>query len=309
MAVAGDVFAVRLPGGRFGAIRIIKLMHGYVSSKATYHLVYCSTYLDSKPPTIDDPRLREPVRRHRFSFKGQPAMKWIPGKPPSEFKLIGNIPPRAVERKKQCSTFGLWHWSVGDEALREWRWIHERKKVEDEARKRDEEEERLQRKRLLSQKPKYMMREARFWSLIDALDWRHTGKDEKVIEPVVRSLAKASVREIKGFEERLAYNLFRLDTKDHARRLTRRASEDPSADGFLYARCGCVANGKRFYDEVRKEPKRFPKDVEFESLLRIAGDAYERKTGDDFDYDTGCSYESFSNVRAWAPRKRKSARQ
>lgn len=122
---------------------------------------------------------------------------------------------------------------------------------------------------------------------------------EPVIEPVVRSLAKASVREIKGFEERLAYNLYRLDTKDHARRLTKRASEDPSADGFLYARCGCVANGKRFYDEVRKEPKRFPKDVEFESLLRIAGDAYERKTGDDFDYDTGCSYESFSNVRAW----------
>jgi hypothetical protein len=67
MAVAGDVFAVRLPGGRFGAIRIIKLMHSYVSSKATYHVVYCSTYLDSKPPTIDDPRLREPLRQHRFA--------------------------------------------------------------------------------------------------------------------------------------------------------------------------------------------------------------------------------------------------
>lgn len=77
------------------------------------------------------------------------------------------------------------------------------------------------------------MREARFWALIDALNWRHSGKDENVIEPVVRSLAMASVREIKGFEEHLAYNLFRLDTKDHARRLTKRASGEPSADGFL----------------------------------------------------------------------------
>ena len=44
---------------------------------------------------------------------------------------------------------------------------------EAEMRKVEEKEEAQARKRLRAQKPKYMMREPRFWGLIDALDWRH----------------------------------------------------------------------------------------------------------------------------------------
>jgi Protein of unknown function (DUF4240) len=298
MAVAGDIFAVRLAGGRFGVIRIIR-------ARAKSFLVYCSTYLDRKPPSLDDPRLLKPVRQHRFHFTGEPALKWIPGKPPGRFKPIGHIAPSTAERRRECNTFGSKYWDIGDEAFSEWRWIHERRKFEGEMRKLEERQEEQDRKRRRAQKPKYMMREARFWSLIDALDWHHTGNDKKVVEPLVRSLAAASVREIKGFEERLAYSLFALDTKDHAGCMTKRASEYLSGDGFLYARCACVANGRRFYDEVRSDPRCFPTDREFETLLGVATLAYERKTGKDFEYETGCSYESFSNVRGWTPRKRK----
>ena len=42
-----------------------------------------------------------------------------------------------------------------------------------------------------------------------------------------------------------------------------------------------------------------PKDLEFEALLSLAPNAYELKTGKDFEYGTGCSYETFSNVAGW----------
>jgi hypothetical protein len=293
MAVAGDVFAVRLAGGQFGAIRILQVKSGN-------SLVYCSTYLDRKPPAIDDPRLRKVLRQHRFAFAGSPAMVWVHSTEPStRYKHIGRIPPNAAERKRKCDYSTNGHWHIGDEALLEWRWIHERDKMEAEIRKLDEQMEKEKRKRLRAQKPKYMMRESRFWSLLDALDWRRQGNDEKIIEPVVRALATASVREIKGFEERMAYCLFKLDTRKHARRMTKRASDYLSPDDFLYTRCVCLVNGKKYYEDVLANPKRLPTDLEFESLLGIAALAYERKTGHEFEYETGCSYESFSNVRAW----------
>lgn len=299
MALAGDVFAVRLRGGWFGAIRILR-------TERKQSLVYCSTYLERKPPTLDDPRLRKIVRQHRFSFSGKPALEWIPGDPPaSHFKRIGNVPPNAAERKRTCNVFGSEHWDIGDEALREWQWAHERKKLEAEVHKLEEQDERQERKRKLAQKPKYMMREERFWALLDKLDWRHTGNDDKVVKPLLQALAAASVREIKGFEERLAHCLFRIDTQPHARRFLKQASDYLSPDEFLYARCVCLVNGKDFYEKVRADPKHFPKGLEFEALLNVAADAYGRKTGKEFQYLTGCSYETYSNLRGWEPRRRK----
>ena len=93
--------------------------------------------------------------------------------------------------------------------------------------------------------------------------------------------------------------------RSKASRMTARRSKQLSADGFLYTRCVCVANGKRFYDDVRAEPKRLPRDLEFEALLDVAARAYERKTGREFEYQTGCSYETYSNVRGWSSRKSK----
>ena len=38
-----------------------------------------------------------------------------------------------------------------------------------------------------------------------------------------------------------------------------------------------------------------PKDMEFEALLMVARLAYQRKTGEEFDYLPKVSYETFSN--------------
>jgi hypothetical protein len=97
--------------------------------------------------------------------------------------------------------------------------------------------------------------------------------------------------------------LFQLDTKAYASNIGKNAynpdSDYVSADGFLYARCVVVANGRQFYEAVLKDPTKMPKDSEFESLLGLASGAYESKTGEEFDYSTGCSYESFSNLVGW----------
>ena len=84
-----------------------------------------------------------------------------------------------------------------------------------------------------------------------------------------------------------------LDTTAHAKRV------GGSDDGFLYSRCVCVANGREFYENVRANPKKMPGELEFEALLGIAATAYERKTGREFGYLTGCSYETGSNLKGW----------
>jgi hypothetical protein len=64
-----------------------------------------------------------------------------------------------------------------------------------------------------------------------------------------------------------------------------------------------VANGREFYDAVKADPTTMPKDADFEAILMLAADAYDRKTGlvwDELD-DTDVSYETFSNEAGWPP--------
>ena len=156
-----------------------------------------------------------------------------------------------------------------------------------------------------NEKPKKkMMSEDEFWSIIALLDWKHQGNDKKVLAPAINALASKSKTAICHFEERFAFLLYQLDTRAHASN-TGEDSYDPksdyiSADGFLYARCVVVANGREFYEVVLKDPSKMPKDMEFESMLGLASGAYEVKTGEDFEYSTGCSYESFSNSAGWS---------
>lgn len=42
-----------------------------------------------------------------------------------------------------------------------------------------------------------------------------------------------------------------------------------------------------------------PKDMEFESILYLAGSAYKTKTGEEFDYNAPTDYETFSNKQGW----------
>ena len=42
-----------------------------------------------------------------------------------------------------------------------------------------------------------------------------------------------------------------------------------------------------------------PKDMDFEPLLYIAEEAYEKRMSKKLEYETGCDYETFSNYKGW----------
>jgi len=290
----GDVFAAKLTDGRYKAVRVLRRV-----GKSS--LVCTSEYLGEARPPIDEPLLRKTVVQNRFFYKREPARHWLDGNPPPSFEFLGNLPPTENEAAIECNVYaGKWNDSSGNEAFLESRWLHDRPAFEEEVRKQQEERERLRR---LPQKPKKMMSEEEFWSIIELLDWKHQGNDKEVLAPAIKALAAKSKTDICRFEERFAYLLYQLDTKAHASNIGADSydpeSDSVSADGFLYARCVVVANGREFYEAVLKDPTKMPKDMEFESLLQLASGAYELKTGEDFEYSTGCSYESFSNQAGW----------
>lgn len=147
------------------------------------------------------------------------------------------------------------------------------------------------------------MNDKTFWKLIGAFDWANEGDDGAVIEPAIAKLSLLSVEEIAAFQEILAGKLHALDTEAHARSIGEYAytsgGDGFSVDWFLYTRCCVVANGRDFFNSVVSDPSAMPKDMEFESLLYLAGSAYERKTGAEFDYEPTVSYETFANESGW----------
>ena len=147
------------------------------------------------------------------------------------------------------------------------------------------------------------MDENRFWELISLLDWKKSGDDDAVSEPVVQALADSTLRHIYEFEDILSEKLYLLDgmkfAKNTGENAYRGADVYFSVDGFLYDRCCVVANGKEFYQEVLKDPEKMPKEMDFEPLLGIAAKAYQRKTGKEFKYVPAYSYETFSNLEGW----------
>ena len=146
------------------------------------------------------------------------------------------------------------------------------------------------------------MTEAGFWTIVAMLNWAATGDDDAVAVPAVTELAKYEIEEIHEFQSILARKLYALDTRAHAEQIGEyayREGEGFSVDWFLYARCAVVANGEQLYTRVLENPPEFPMDIEFESLLYLAPEAYERKTGAEYNHVAEPSYETFSNVEGW----------
>ncbi len=118
------------------------------------------------------------------------------------------------------------------------------------------------------------------------------------------ALGRRGVADIKAFAETLAHMLYLLDTQRHAEQIGESAwtgeGQSFSVDAFLYVRCAAVANGRAVFERALAQPRDMPKDIEFEPLLYVAGGAYEKRTGKEWDHQTGCSYETFSNREGWA---------
>ncbi|WP_197204526.1 DUF4240 domain-containing protein [Cytobacillus firmus] len=291
----GDVFAVSLPDGRYGAIRVADQID-------KSYLIITTPYIGTEIPAIENEFLGDILIQNRFFFDNSRALLWVEGKVPKEVIYIGNIPFSDNKRKIFCSSFGgRWDDSVGMEVFLEWRWEHDRENFEKEIR---EEEKRIQEEyHNKPQKPKKMMKDEAFWSIIFLLDF-YENDEEKIIEPAVNALAKMRVKDIKEFEEALSYKLYLLDTKEHAKNTGEYSykeitQEHFSADLFLYIRCSVIAEGKEYFDDCLNNPQNMPKDNSFEPLLSIASEAYTRRTGKEFEYITGCDYETFSNAAGW----------
>jgi len=293
----GDVYAVKLPDGRFGAVRILRTIE-------KSFLVCTTKYLGDVPPEITNPLLLQAIERRSFNWKGQLAILWLSGSQPDNCTYLFNIPPSKEELEMVCSSSGR-KWSDGycEVAYIEWRWIHDRPALEIEMRKEMEQEELQRQLKKQRQKPKKMMELAEFWSLIEQLDWSREGDDKAVIQPVVKALSARPKKDMNSFEERLAFLLYQLDTKAHASNIGESSYDEDSdyisVDYFLYVRCAVVANGQSFYEAALKDPSNMPKDTDFEALLSVVPKAYELRTGEEFEYETGRSYETFSNVTGW----------
>nr|WP_244659764.1 DUF4240 domain-containing protein [Priestia megaterium] len=142
-----------------------------------------------------------------------------------------------------------------------------------------------------------------FWGIISLLDWSKED-EEAIVEAAIKELSTFTVWKIRHFEETLSYKLFLLDTEEHAREMGEDcfASQDQhfSPDLFLYARCAVVAHGKEVFEDVLSNPSKMLKDTEFEILLSLSSEAYYVKMGKEFEYESRCSYETFSNKEGWS---------
>ena len=146
------------------------------------------------------------------------------------------------------------------------------------------------------------LQENEFWKIIDLLDWSEK-EDTLIIKPAIDALANKKMRHIYEFQDLLSEKLFLLDTKLHAQNIGEDAYVNESTffsvDGFLYARCCVVANGKTTYETILKYPTKMPKDYTFEAILGIANKAYHLKTGKNFKYVPKFNIETFANKKAW----------
>ncbi|MGL4730580.1 MAG: DUF4240 domain-containing protein [Clostridium sp.] len=145
--------------------------------------------------------------------------------------------------------------------------------------------------------------EKEFWNIISMFEWKYSDDDERVLKKAIDYLHKKSNEDIYRFYEILSKLLYDLDGIDYAKNIGECSYVDENTyfcpDEFLYSRCVVVANGKDCYYEILKNPIKMIKDMEFESLLYIAEDAYKMKGNEEFDYVPKYDFETFNNTDKW----------
>jgi hypothetical protein len=298
----GDVYAVPLADGRFGAVRVFR-------RQDRSSLLATTEFLGAEPPTIDEPALRRTVVRRRFRYQDSPAVCWHDGRPPKSHLLIGSLPPsrQDLDLPGANTHGGGWHVNVANDVLLEWRWEHEREAlVREVERERIEFAARRRAEAMKAVKAPPLAKQEAFWQVIALLDWNQT-IDDAIVAPAVAGLASTGVAAIKDFHASMAYFLYQLDGEKYARELGEYAyrgeGDHLSVDNFLYARCFVVARGRAEYQRVLADPAAWPRDRDLEALLTIAPAAYERRTGKELESDPPISYETFSNGAGWAVSK------
>ena len=123
----GDVFAVRLPDGRYGAVRAIRLptkAEGW--NQPHVSLVAFTQYVaDAPPTTIKEKSLRRLMMGTHGVDVGKVCGSWLAGPVPPEYLRVGNLPATHAEQKLKCNSFIGWPY-IGSHLLAEWRYVHDR---------------------------------------------------------------------------------------------------------------------------------------------------------------------------------------
>ena len=287
----GDAFAVPLGDGRFGAVRVLRTVDDKGERTA---LVAVTPWIGSRVPDAIDPALRQILLEHRGFFRGRPAICWYDGQPPVEFIHLGVIPPTGEELQidPQGGYCGQWDVSMVRSVVLE---LESR----DPGAPRASAERTPMRQDV--DRVTGVVAEDEFWHVIGVLDWS-ADDDEEILEPAVEYLAAQSPDKIAGFQRMLCDKLFQLDREEFARQIGDYAygsSAGFSADHFLDVRSAVVANGRQFYDAVLADPRKMPKDREFEALLMLAETAYRRKTGRTPVFLGAKECQTFSNRAGW----------
>ena len=290
----GDIFATPLPMNKYGAVKVMNIID-------RSYLLGITSYIGEQIPTIKSKGIHHILITESIADGlKKPLFEWVDGKLPKELIFIGNIALTANEIGVESNIFaGKWSKGCALGVYYEWR---RQTDPEGFALEIQEEDEALALKNSI-QKPKKMMDDQVFWGIISLLDWSKED-EEAIVEAAIKELSTFTAWQIRHFEETLSYKLFLLDTEEHAREMGEDcfAPQDQhfSPDLFLYARCAVVARGKEVFEDVLSNPSKMLKDTEFETLLSLSSEAYYLKMGKEFEYESGCSYETFSNKEGWS---------
>ncbi|MEE3897253.1 DUF4240 domain-containing protein [Priestia megaterium] len=293
----GDIFAIPIPMNKYGAVKVMNIID-------RSYLLGTTSYIDEQLPTIESKAVHHILITE--SIAGgleKPLFEWANGRVPKELIFIGNIPLTADEIGVESNIYaGEWTKECGIDVYYKWREETDPIGFELEMKRQIEEADAYARRHSVP-KPKKMMDDQVFWGIISLLDW--SKEDEKgIVEAAIKELSTFTAWQIRHFEETLSYKLFLLDTEEHAKEMGeyRFSQQDQhfSPDLFLYARCAVVARGKEVFEDVLSNPSKMIKDTEFETLLSLSSKAYYLKMGKEFEYESGCSYETFSNKEGWA---------
>jgi len=293
----GDIFVTPLPMNKYGAVKVINIID-------RSYLLGITSYIGEQSPTIESKGIHQILITESIADGlKKPLFEWVDGKLPKELGFIGNIPLTTDEIGVESNIYaGKWSKECGIDVYYKWREETDPQGFKLEMQKKIEEADAYARRNTIS-KPKKMMDDQVFWGIISLLD-SSKEDEEAIIEAAVKELSTFTAWKIKHFEETLSYKLFLLDTEEHAKEMGeyRFSQQDQhfSPDLFLYARCAVVARGQEVFEDVLSNPSKMLKDTEFEILLSLSSKAYYLKKGKEFEYESGRSYETFSNKEGWS---------
>ncbi len=146
LPVRGSAFAVPLEDGRYTVCRVLtNARNDLERSSIDSVLVTCSQWVGSEVPDSNDPELIPMLHLTHGSWKNKPVLIWIEKKIPADFISIGMIEPTEKEKTFESPSHAEWIF-IQFQALRQWRWDHDREalQAEDVEKKSEEGRQRAQ---------------------------------------------------------------------------------------------------------------------------------------------------------------------